>query len=56
MRTYVEGAIIGFMLALWLANAPWSDAMAYRKALRECERTLPRDQHCIVIGVPNATK
>ena len=52
MRTYVEGALIGFIMALWLALAPWSDNAKYRTAIKECERTLPRDQHCKVIGVP----
>jgi hypothetical protein len=52
MRPYVEGAFIGFMIAVWVFNSPWSDNTKYRNAIHECQKTLPRDQHCKVIGVP----
>jgi hypothetical protein len=34
-----------------VANLPFSSVTKYDKAIKECEKTLPRDQHCKVIGV-----
>lgn len=49
----VAGIIIGFMVVVWLNAAPFSDASKYRESLKECEKSLPRDQQCKVIGVPD---
>lgn len=45
----ILGTLMGCVL---LSTLPFSDAEKYRRAIKECEKTLPRDQHCIVIGVP----
>lgn len=46
------GILIGFALAAVVNTTPWSDAEIYRRAIRDCEKQLPRDQTCIVVGVP----
>lgn len=46
------GALLGFVFAAGLNTLSFSDAEKYRKAKRDCEQTLPRNQHCTVIGVP----
>jgi hypothetical protein len=50
------GLFIGMFIAALLNTLPFSDAEQYRRAIKECERTLPRDQHCVVIGVPGVQK
>jgi len=44
--------LLGFMIGAILNTMPFADAEKYRRAKEECEKTLPRDQHCKVIGVP----
>jgi hypothetical protein len=51
-RDVFWGFFLGVIVMVWLNASPWSDATLYQRALKECERTLPRDQHCKVIGVP----
>ena len=51
-RDFFWASVFGFMLAVWLLNSPWSDSTKYKEAIKQCEKTLPRDQHCKVIGVP----
>lgn len=51
-KDFFAGALIGFVIMLWLVAAPWSDTSKYRAAIKECERTLARDKQCKVIGVP----
>jgi hypothetical protein len=51
-RDIFWAGVIGFMFAVWMFASPWSDSTKYKKAIKECEKTLPRDQHCKVVGVP----
>jgi len=44
--------VAGFIISAMLNTLPFADAEQYRKAIQECEKTLPRDQHCRVVGVP----
>lgn len=44
--------VLGFMIFSILSTMPWADAEKYRQAIQHCEKSLPRDQHCVVIGVP----
>lgn len=44
--------VLGFMIFSILNSMPFADATKYRDAVQECEKSLPRDQHCVVIGVP----
>jgi hypothetical protein len=48
----LPGILMGFLIGAMLNTLPFSDAERYRRAIKECEKTLPRDQHCVVIGVP----
>lgn len=53
---FLIGAVLGFMLAAALNTLPFADAAKYRAAIKECEKSIPRDQHCTVIGIkPDAT-
>lgn len=45
------GVALGFLLAVFLNATPYSDAAKYRAAIKECEKSLPRDQRCVVIGI-----
>jgi len=44
--------VLGFMIFSILNTMPFADAEKYRRAKQECEKSLPRDQHCKIIGVP----
>jgi len=44
--------VLGFMIFSLLNSMPFADAAKYRKAMQECEKSLPRDQQCRVVGVP----
>ena len=46
------GFFSGLFVAALLNTMPFADAEQYRRAIKECEKTLPRDQHCTVVGVP----
>ena len=48
------GFFLGMVVMAWMVSNPWSDNTKYRQAIKECEKTLPRDQHCVVIGVPES--
>ena len=52
MKDTLWTAFMGFIVSVWLFNSPWSDNTKYRQAIQECERSLPRDQHCTVIAIP----
>jgi allophanate hydrolase subunit 1 len=50
-----------FMLGMWLGIAlmatiehlvPTSHRNTLKNAMTECEKSLPRDQHCKIIAVP----
>ena len=56
MKDFWWGIAFGFMIAIFVVHSPWGDISKYRKAIEECERTLPRDQQCKVIGVPHVPK
>lgn len=43
---------LGFLMCAILNTMPFADAEKYRRAKHECEKPLPRDQYCKVIGVP----
>ena len=44
--------VVGFIFCAVLNTMPFADAEKYRKAVRECDKALPRDQHRKVAGVP----
>ena len=45
------GFILGVVALIILGDLPFSDGSKYRQAIHECEKNLPRNQHCEVIGV-----
>lgn len=50
--SFLVGGFLGILLCAFLNGCiPSSDAYQYKKAIRECEKSLPRDEHCVVIGV-----
>lgn len=51
MKDWTYGIVCGWLLAIAVNSLPFADAAIYRKTLGECEKSLPRDKHCIVIGV-----
>jgi hypothetical protein len=54
-RDIFWAAILGYIFAIWMMNSPWSDVTKYREVIKACEKSLPRDQHCVVIGIPVST-
>lgn len=46
--------VLGFLIFSILSTMPFADAEKYRRAKQECEKTLPRNQECKIIGVPKA--
>ncbi len=52
----LSGLCIGFMIGLLLNALPFSDASQFKKAIKDCEKNLPRTQTCKVVGVPNESE
>ncbi len=49
---FVLGAL-GMMALIFLIDyLPFTTTSIYNKAIKECEKQLPRDKHCKIIGVP----
>lgn len=44
--------VLGFLICAILNTMPFADAEKYRRAKQECEKSLPRNKQCKVIGVP----
>jgi hypothetical protein len=44
--------VLGFFICSILHTMPFADAEKYRQAIKHCEKSLPRDQHCVAVGVP----
>lgn len=51
MNSAVAGFLVGIFVAITLTLMPISDASLYQSAIKECQRQLPRDQRCKVVGV-----
>ena len=51
MQSLTTAFGLGFLLAIAILQLPFTDASKYRAAIRECEKTLPRDMHCKVVGI-----
>ena len=45
------GFMLGIVFCIGLSSLPDSGIEKYKKAIEECEKSLPRDKHCKVIGV-----
>lgn len=46
------GFILGFALCIAVFNLPWTDNYKAQTAVQECEKTIPRNQHCVIIAIP----
>lgn len=52
-KIFIMGLIIGALLVFGIEGTlPNSSVNLYQKAIEECEKDLPRNQHCVIIGVP----
>lgn len=51
MNEFSLGFVVATVVIGIMANLPFSNVTKYNAAIKECEKTLPRDQHCKVIGV-----
>ena len=54
MSNFIAGVLITLitvLIVLLLAGVPQRDSAAL-KALTSCEKSLPRDQKCIIVAVP----
>ena len=45
------GFMLGIVFCIGLSSLPDSALEKYKKSIKDCEKSLPRDQHCKVIGV-----
>lgn len=50
--SFIAGGLIGITLMLLIQSCSFTDTAKYREAIHECEKSLPRDQHCVVVGLP----
>lgn len=48
---FIAGLVVGLLIAAIMNTMSWTDAGLYKEAKQECEKTLPRNQECKVIGV-----
>lgn len=51
-KDHFYSILLGFFISAILNTMPFADAEKYRQAIEQCEKSLPRDQNCVVIGVP----
>ena len=57
MNDFALGFVLATVVIGVIANLPFSNVTKFNEAIKECEKTLPRDKHCKVIGVvDNDTK
>ena len=53
LGTLFSGVVIGIFVVVALVDAsPTSHKNVVETALKECEKSLPRDQHCKIIALP----
>jgi hypothetical protein len=50
------GFMCGWVLFVALNSMPFTDSTKYKGALAVCEKSLPRDKHCEVIGIVPVSK
>ena len=51
LTTFLAGVIIGVFLMGVVLLTPWSYHYKALHAIKECEKSLPRDQECKLIGI-----
>ena len=53
-KDYLAGVLTGIVGVIILASLPSSNVSKYRDAIDECQKNLPRNVHCKVVGVVDA--
>ena len=48
----VTGFLAGVIVIVLVAHIPGSIIDVAKTAKKECEKHLPRDEHCVIIAVP----
>ena len=56
MENFIGGIAFGIWLILGMLSLPGSEISKIDKIKQECERSLPRNQTCKLIAVPNQQK
>jgi len=51
MTDFFGGFVIGCIFCVLLNLIPWSYTQQAKVAMRECERNLPRTEHCVITAV-----
>lgn len=49
---FLAGIFIGLLIVITVVQSPSSNLSQYRAKIEECEKSLPRDQHCTLIAIP----
>jgi hypothetical protein len=52
MGEFIGGILIGMFICFGVATMSGSKIDDYDKAKDACEKSLPRDQHCVIIAIP----
>jgi len=52
MKYLIGGTIGGILISAALINFSDSTTKRVTEMVKECEKSLPRDQHCYIIAVP----
>ena len=51
MNDFSIGFLVAMLIIGIIVHLPISNVSKYNNAIEECEKSLPRDQHCKIIGV-----
>jgi len=52
IASFFFGILVGLLFAVFLSSLQGSWMQLAKDAVQQCEKSLPRDQHCKVIAVP----
>jgi len=52
MSGFLSGMIFGSLLTFAFATMPGSKISNYDTAKQACEKSLPRDEQCVIIAIP----
>lgn len=51
MANFIAGVMAGMLSGVVLTASLSVEVERYQNAINECEKDLPRSEHCIIIGV-----
>ena len=49
---FAGGMIAVFIIVALIDTSPKSYKNIVENAIKECEKSLPRDQHCVIVALP----